>query len=90
MCLQITMWTFNEMIKTKLQENWNTFSVFIAGICFFAIMSTDPDSKNPKVLTTPFRSNDLKVFLIIFQATRTAAVALIMSILWIMAPIPGK
>ncbi len=95
---------FIELISVNLQKNWNTFSLFIAGICFYAVMSTDPDSKNPKVSPTPIHQSLWTLsltfryivlfqrfeFLMIFQATRTAAVALIMSILWIMAPIPGK
>ncbi len=39
----------NERFSTRLQKNWDKFSVFIAGISFCGILSTDPDSKNPKV-----------------------------------------
>ena len=38
-----------QFLGTKLRDNWNTFSVSLAFVFFCIVVTSDPNSENPKV-----------------------------------------
>ncbi len=76
---------------SKIRSVWNTFSICTALTVFCVILSLDLDPKNKllrestlKIESNPYTDS------VRLQVSKTAAVAMLMAVLWVMTPIPSN
>jgi hypothetical protein len=74
-------------VLSAVHKLWTLLSCIIAVTLFGVVLSLNLDPKNPKVIF--FESTCMNTSLTSLQVSRTAAIAILMAVLWVMTPIPG-